>query len=497
MIIRCWLLTTASVLCLSSGALAQPIGDVSGAAVTSTGGGTKNLADWVNFSSTIGSSALGPIVNIGGSIPGIKIGELILTRGAVAATTSTDFTDFEVLRTANYTGGSTINAAMRVITTVAAGATSQEWNLVASCTTVSSANCIGAFHQATRNVGGTGPIWADITDVKDATLLQSSLSGGAVLGKELDLEADGIDDATNAQVIGNAGVRWPLNIVAVKQGTDTAAPELVFGIVFTEAATAHGTGPYFDSLIGSMKSFQARHWLDTRGGIAPSGVTDPVSAVMMSANQIIEFNGGTTVLSPTPSRSLVYNSGSTKLQYLSGASELFSDTDAGVFTVDGTLAIAGTQAFNHTNSGAAGSLAMGAGAGLQLNYVASSVNGVQITPAITGSDAVMKPYGDATQNLSLQGAGTGKVKVTALVVGTAVTNTYTLAGAATANNPTLVVAGDTNLGFTITLKGTGLLNIGPTAASAATVAANFVADHRIQMQFNGVSYWVPVTTVAF
>lgn len=190
-----WLLS----LLLPAVALAQPgpgvttvlpSTNLSAGFVTATGGTTDTLANWLHFGTSVGSPAIGPLIDYQSSgLPGLLLSNrTIISR---ATTASNDYADLQLSRTANYTGGtfSNINAGLRVMTTASAGAGAQEWNIIGICTTAGTAGglCLGSFSQGVRLAGATDRIWGSISDAKDETDVASSSLSGATVGEEIDV----------------------------------------------------------------------------------------------------------------------------------------------------------------------------------------------------------------------------------------------------------------------------------------------------------------------
>lgn len=298
------------------------------------GGGLTLGSTPLILGSGIGDT-LGPLINFQGSgHPGLFLSDrLIFQRGTA---TASDYADFQVNRTTTFTGGSgNINAALRVQTGVGANDATQEWNIVGSCSTAGTAGgyCLGGYFQGVRNSNGTDAIWGGIFDGVDNTGLASSGAGGkGTLGAEVDVEANKADDATNLATWGGFGVRKGLQIVAIQhQLPDATAAEFSNLLWFGEDNNA-----YADSVIGVSVNFKGRALLDSRGMIAPTGVTNPVATVVAQCGQIVDFDGGPSITS-NPGRYLSVDCTSHKLFYYVGATAVFSLDGSGNLKTAGTI----------------------------------------------------------------------------------------------------------------------------------------------------------------
>ncbi len=227
--------------------------------------------------------------------------------------------------------------SLRGTTNVGTNDGTNTWSLFGNCQTVGTngGSCVGITGHGFRNAGGTQAVWGGVSEAKDNTGLASgtSVSSGTV-GHEVDIEANLLDTATNALSITGTGNRVGVQIVAGRAVTaDATLTEVATGNLFTVGTTA----VYFDRLIGANNNVMAQYGLDMRGVTAPTGSSNPVTSVVMSAGQAIEFNGatGAGAFAGTPARSLKYLTSGTKFQYLNGSTEFFSITDAGKTTLSG------------------------------------------------------------------------------------------------------------------------------------------------------------------
>ena len=288
------------------------------------------------FGTAIGQA---PVWTSNSGFPGFAQTQRILLQ--LQSSAPTDFAVLQVQRTTGFTGGSSaanVSSAVTVATTVGAHDATSEWALVAKCNTFGAAggNCVPIFAQGLRQPGATDFVWGGIMDAIDQTHLNTALTS-AMSGAEIDLRADWADDAANGAKFGGAGVRQLVQLAAHRNTiADTTPFEMSSGIWFTSGTTgAPGSDDhtYFDSLISPAVGVQMRAGLDTRGGVVPTGSTDPLAAVVMAAGQTIDFNGSASLTSNPGGRYLTY--GGTKLQYMNAGTEELSVSDVGVTIVGG------------------------------------------------------------------------------------------------------------------------------------------------------------------
>lgn len=279
----------------------------------------------------------GPIVSNNGLPGGIAAlhppAELIFQR---ASSRATDGQDFHFRRATAFTGGTSanINKTVLVDTGIGANDAASNWGFTSKISTASaSASAVGlsAYLQTWRSAGGKSQCWGAVVEMSDFTGLKSSLVVGPTNSMEIDLGTTDIDDATNPSKWGGIGNRHIIHfVVARNQGA--LLNEVSHGLWF-------GTnGSYIDSLIGAdlgpgAAGAMVRQIIDTRGFIPPTGVTDPVASVRMSAAQIVDFKGG-PALNSAPGNYLQYTTtGTPRLRYMVGATEQFSFPDAGGATI--------------------------------------------------------------------------------------------------------------------------------------------------------------------
>jgi hypothetical protein len=274
-------------------------------------------------------SAIGPLVNYQGSgFPGyVAPSRLILDR---YPTGPNDFTNVQINRTTNFSGGNNINSAFAVLLNAGAADSTQEWGIIANCTTLGAAGglCVGGDFQGRRIPGATDPIWGSISDAIDSTDLASSAGTGAeILGTEVDVEANKADDAKNPSSFGGVGVRKAIQVaITRKDQTDITPMEVSDALWFS----FNGTNTFYDSLVSGAIGTQTRAALDTRALVVPTGIVNPLSAVVMAAGHVIDFKGPPT-RTAAPGRPLSYSVTDAALEYSAG-SVTFKFNDKGTFT---------------------------------------------------------------------------------------------------------------------------------------------------------------------
>jgi hypothetical protein len=267
---------------------------------------------------------------------------MIMTNNAPAAG---DFCDFQVQRNTSFTGGSgALTAVMRVLGSYGAGDASGNWNFVSQAQSSGSGGiALGAFLTAQR-VAGSNPVFGAVLNGNDTTGLASA-SGSAVVGVEIDCECQLQDNSTNASMLGGTGNRIGANVVAVRHNSAITSPptEVSAGVWFTSATNPPTSGtsdPYtaFLSAIAFGVGLQAYQALDTRAAIVPTGVAQPFAAVRMAHEQIIDFNGGTTLKAAAGNYLQYTTSGTPRLRYMAGSSEVLGVDNTGNTTLNGLTA---------------------------------------------------------------------------------------------------------------------------------------------------------------
>lgn len=310
--------------------------------IVATGTLTVAATTISGFNGNIGG-ALPVISNYqGGGLRGIVMpGELVWARLPHAVN---DYTDFQFDRnlTALGSGGtiSNINAAVTIQTTQVAGIGTREWNLRSTCTTsstVTGALCTSGEMQAFRTAG-TAIIIGLIAGAQDAIDAVSS-TGKQVVGFEADVGANLADDGVNASMYGGVGIRVGLDVVGMRATpADTGQTQIAAGVwVGTgSAGTVADVHINYGQTYGTSVGTQSFNVFDARGTVAPTGSSNPVIALNMTAGQVVELNGGAALDSP-PSRSLLYTSSLLSYQ-VSGVTK-FAVSDTGVLSSAGTVGV--------------------------------------------------------------------------------------------------------------------------------------------------------------
>jgi|SRR5271166_25316 len=305
---------------------------VSGQITGATGGAITGFGTGVG-------QALGPMVNYQASgIPGLLLNNQVIVGRASPA--FNDGNDLRIRRASAFSGGTSSNINSALVVDVGAGANdgTQNWAFLSKISAGSTVGgiAVGGYFQVHRPVGAASPSWALISEASDLSLQPSSVSG-AIVSQEWDLGAAGLDDGANANRFGGVGVRQMIHAVFAQEDTvNNPVTEFTAGIWMGTQ-----TNCYVDSSYCFQNNTEIRQALDTRGAIPPTGSTDPVAAVRMTAGHIIDFNGG-AALNSAPGRYLQYaTSGTARLRYMNGATELLSISDAGAVTV-GNLSASGT-----------------------------------------------------------------------------------------------------------------------------------------------------------
>jgi hypothetical protein len=182
----------------------------------------------------------------------------------------------------------------------------------------------------------------------DTTGLPSS-SGRGFSAIETANRFNGLDDASNAAVWGGIGNRVNMHISTTLQQINTDETN-AFCILFpsTDAAAPH---LYVKSVILCGLNTQAYSVYDARGVIPPYVSVNPVIAVNMAAGMVVDFNGGPD-LSSAPGNYLQYQtSGTDRLRYMAGATEVWSVPDTGAFNTLLSYSVAGTKVIGARDTG--------------------------------------------------------------------------------------------------------------------------------------------------
>lgn len=241
---------------------------------------------------------------------------LVMARATPA---SSDFADVQINRSTSFTSTTGTGKALLVNVGVGSGDGSAEWAFLSTIQAggANGGQAVGGYLQAVRPVGGTQKFWAAVIESRDNSNLVSSAASGAQVTTEFDLYSNRADDAVNSGTWGGIGNRKALHVVYQQSITDAGTPA-----EFSNLLWFAGLAPaYTNSAIGFAVNSQVRSALDTRGAITPTGSSNPVSAVTMSAGHVVDFNGG-PALTSAPGNYLRYDSASSKLiYYVSGVAK--------------------------------------------------------------------------------------------------------------------------------------------------------------------------------
>lgn len=149
-------------------------------------------------------------------------------------TSGSDFANFYFQRTANYAGGAAgfVNSSIRVLDTVSAGVTADEWALTAivdnSATSADGSEQVGGYLQAHKR--SSGKTWAATFEMYDYVANPTTSS----VVEEHDLRATGLD-ANHQRVLGD----W------FGYSRDGATAEITYGLRFnTDTHTTIDNGIY-------------------------------------------------------------------------------------------------------------------------------------------------------------------------------------------------------------------------------------------------------------
>ena len=247
-----------------------------------------------------------------------------------------------------------INGMMNMTMTVGANDATSNWGLVVhpSTSQTTGGQTLAAFLATDRLPGSNAHIWGALINVTCQTGLASSVVGQATLGQENDFASSLADDAANPAKWGGVGNRHLVHYIVTRFAGATQN-EVTTGLWFGT------TNSYIDSVIGfdvgSGGGCCVRQVVDTRGAIPPTGVTDPVASVRMLHEQIVDFNGGPSLNSAAGNYLQYTTSGTPRLRYMAGGTEVWSISDTGVGT-GAFLPLAGGVVSGATTLGAGGTL---------------------------------------------------------------------------------------------------------------------------------------------
>jgi len=309
------------------------IGTAQGTAVPAAGTFSLGALTATGFGTAIGN-IFPPLISNGGHA-GINLSDRLVWQRTTP--TSNDFADIQINRNTTAVSGGTsanINGALIVNGTIGPSDGSQEWNfqsLLASNTAGGSLG-VATYNQAKRNVASGNPLWAEIDDMRDQTGLPSSTSGNALVSLELDMRAMDVDDGSNPSGVGGTGIRKIIQPVCKQLTPGSATQTFCSSAIWVTQGQpgADNTHIAYGNLYAASSITQAYAAFDARGVTAPTGSSNPVAAVSMTAGQAIDLNGSNTI-SAAPQNYLAYDSGTNRLKYyVAGVAKLSIDASGNI-----------------------------------------------------------------------------------------------------------------------------------------------------------------------
>lgn len=373
---------------------------------------------------------------------------------------------FRVDSTLNHSGGTsgTVMAGIKVNTVIPANASplnNYAWGISSLLTSAATGpgQHVAVAGTAVRSANGS-EIWGGNFGSTDTTGNASSISGSLV-GAELDASGDGLDDGGGGfgTVPAFQGLRVILDAVAVRNGAGGAP------------ALAHiGWGVRVTGGNGDQSTVQVERGFSVSALTGKAAFTSEFAVMATGANAFRMAADQTLAFDATGTHTLTYNVSGTKLRYLTGATELFSVSDAGNALVAGTLGVTGAitgASLQATGLGTITAGSVGAQNGLRLSPIASL--GI---PSL----AALGPDTDITINIVPKGAGV-------VATPSPFRFSFALALSSTLNS---FLSMDTNItggGYT---GGRGMMNVSTsTDVAAQTLAASFPLLN-VSRNFGGV-----------
>ena len=150
-----------------------------------------------------------------------------------------------------------------------------------------------------------------------------SSTGGTMLGMEIGYHTNAADDTLNGSAFGGIGTRMGLHLsLSEENGAGVLPAQISFGIL------ADGTTSSLTKSVYAVSQFMHTYQvLDARGATVPAGYTDPLAAVRMLHEQIVDFNGGAALNSNAGNYLQYTTTGTARLRYMVGATERFTLPD--------------------------------------------------------------------------------------------------------------------------------------------------------------------------
>jgi Pectate lyase superfamily protein len=166
----------------------------------------------------------------------------------------------------------------------------------------------------------------------DDTGQPSSYKGGrGFTAIELAQRANNIDDSPNTSMYGGIGNRIAMHVSHTIQNLQNdIETSFSYGIwASTDGSTPH---VYTKSMYGVAANTSTYQVFDARGAIPPYVSSSPVGALRMTANMVVDFNGGPALNSP-PGNYLQYTaSGNPRLRYMVGSTEAWNISSTSLAT---------------------------------------------------------------------------------------------------------------------------------------------------------------------
>ena len=244
----------------------------------------------------------------------------------------------DLLQNLTGAGGGGIANALSVNATQNAGDTSLLYALAVTGTSSADLSSGGfAGIQTTVTKQGGGQAWAIQTVTRDTTGLASSANGRGMVGVEAAIRATNVDDAPNALTWGGVGNRICLHLSLTLPVGTAAGTEAGFTSAIRVSGDPAGTKCYTASVYAVDTNVDTYQVFDARGASAPFNYgTNPVAALRMAANQVIDFNGG-SALNSVAGAYLQYRTATQRLYYVVAGVDQWSIDASGNVRARGTI----------------------------------------------------------------------------------------------------------------------------------------------------------------
>ena len=238
--------------------------------------------------------------------------------------------------TGTFSGGG-IAMTLNVNATQNLGDTSLVYPIAVTCTSHADNTSGGmAGIQSTVEKTAGGQCWAIQAVAKDTTGLPSLNNGRGLLGIELGVRASNVDNAVNGNAWGNMGTRIGFHLSMTRNVGD-ADIESEFSYAFWVSGDPDGTQGYINSVYGVDNKVHTYQVFDARAATAPFNYgTNPVAALRMAANQVVDFNGG-PALNSAAGAYLQYRTATGRLYYVVAGVDQWSIDASGNVRARGTV----------------------------------------------------------------------------------------------------------------------------------------------------------------